>query len=435
MSNRCPAALCLFALLLLISPAGALPGSQDEKPKEKPKADRELHVVGLYEGFTRSGDMIHGNKALVTVKRPGKNVTLVLTSYEPMTWELTVDKDTKIEKVILCGRKRGAVKGLPDRTELVGAFANGERHGLAVYAYKVDTPAFRVLVEALDREVGIPISSFTGAYRAEAGKPLVVDSVEKNELFSVDFPQVVPAAKLPKLTFQANHYVAGERFHDMTVSFGEYTLGGPKAATLKPLPDRVSRITYDPKGKKYFGIADHGLVEIDLEKQKYKKIEIGLEVPRISWPADLTYDTKRDRVLLITSGGPGYLYAYYPKTEKWEVMAERPPAVITYHPKDDVSYGIRGDAFREGGKGELLHINNRGAIVKSVKVDGPLLPGMMNLGPGVTGVQLVPAGDHLVMLVSPIGLRGGGERRGEPWSYIYLIDPKTGKTQLTWKSK
>jgi hypothetical protein len=428
MSTRCPAALCLCGLILLV-PTSGVP-AQNAKPKANPKDDRELHVVGLYEGFTRSGDVIHGNKALVTVNRPGKRVTLALTSYEPMTWELTVGKDTTIEKVILCGRERGAVKGLPDKTEVVGAFRDGKKPALAVYAYKLDSPAFRQLVEALDNELGLPVASFTGAYRAEAGVPLVVDEVQKHELFSADFPQVVPAAKLPKLSFQANHYVPGKRPHEMTVSFGEFTLAGPKADSLKPLPARVSRVTYDSGAKKYYGIADHGVAEIDMEKQKSTKLDVGLGVPRISWPADVTFDSKRDRLLLVTSGGGGYLYAYYPKTDKWEAVSERPPAVITYHPKDDMLYGLKGD---DGG--ELQHINSKGAVIKTTQLEGPLLPGMLAMGPGVTGVQLIPVDDKLAMLVAPVGIRGGSENRGPAWTYLYLIDPKTGKTQLTWKAK
>jgi hypothetical protein len=428
MSTRCPAALCLCGLILLV-PTSGVP-AQNAKPKAIAKEDRELHVVGLCEGFTRSGDTIHGEKALVTVDRPGKRVTLVLTSYSQMTWELTVGKDTTVEKVILCGRKRGAVKGLPEKTELVGVFRDGARSPLAVSTYKVDTLEFRLLVEALDREVGIPISSFTGAYAAKADKPLLVDSVQKNELLSADFPPVVPAAKLPKLSFQANHYVVGERFHEMAVSFGEYTLGGPTADTLKPLPKRVTRVTYDAAAKKYYGIADHGLVLVDLEKQKAAKIDLGLNVPEISWPADVTYDTKRDRLLLTTSGGRGYLYAYHPKTKAAQVLNEKEAInAIAYHSKDDVIYAIRGD-----GKGELLHLNNNGAIVKTVKLDGPLVPGMLNLGPGVTGLQLVSVEDKLIMLIAPIGVHTS-EGRGPRWNYIYLIDPKTGKTELTWKSK
>src|SRR5262249_39846977 len=112
--------LCAFALVLATSPQ-TLWGLPDDKPKgeqpakEKDKADRELHVVGICEGFTESGGKIHGGKALVTVNRPGKQVTLVLLTSDPVTWEVTLGKDTKLEKVILGGGGRSVVKGLPEK--------------------------------------------------------------------------------------------------------------------------------------------------------------------------------------------------------------------------------------------------------------------------------------------------------------------------------
>lgn len=54
--------------------------------------------------------------------------------------------------------------------------------------------------------------------------------------------------------------------------------------------------------------------------------------------------------------------------------------------------------------------------------------------PGTGSAQLIAAGDKLVLLISPTGLRGG-EMPIEKRSYIYLVDPKTGKAQLVWKEK
>jgi hypothetical protein len=155
-------------------------------------------------------------------------------------------------------------------------------------------------------------------------------------------------------------------------------------------------------------------------------------VPEISWPSDVTFDTKRDRLMLITSGGGGYLYAYYPKTGKWEALAEKPPQVFAYHPKDDVIYGLKTDFGRTGT--ELQQINAKGAVVTSVKIDGPFLPGVLNVGPGVSGLQLIAADDKLVLLINPVN-RFGSEVPAQKWSYMYLIDPKTGKAQLVWKEK
>jgi hypothetical protein len=433
----CVIPLCAFALLL-VAGSPLKPAAADEKPKDRPPAkkddkDRELHVVGIYEGYTKSDGKIHGGKAQVLLKRPGKQVTLVLVSHTPVTWEVAVDKDTKLEKVILGGYGRAAVKGTPEKVEVVEAFRGSKDAWLPYSTYKIDEPRFRAVIDALDAKTGQKIASFTGVYRAEADVLLVVENVDNDERLSADYPTPVPAAKLPKLTFQAHRYIPGERPHDVSArSFGEFTLAGPKADTLKPLPDRVSRMTYDPAGKKYYGIADHGLVEIDLEKKKVKKLDPGLNVPEISWPADVTFDTKRERVVLVTSAGGGHMYSYHPKTGNWNALAEKPAQVVAYHPKDDVVYGLKSD-FRGAGT-ELQEINANGAVVTSVKLDGQFLPGMLGVGPGVSGVQLVPADDKLVLLIDPVGLRGS-EAPAPKWSYMYLIDPKTGKAQLVWKGK
>ena len=408
-------------------------GGDEPKPdpagKQEQTAARELHVVGIYEGFTKSEGKIHGGRALVTVNRPGKQVTLVLVSYDPVTWDVSLGKDTKLEKVILGGSHRAAVKGIPERVEVVEAFRGAKNATLPFYTYKIETPGFRSLVEVIATTTGRKIANFTGSYRAEASQPIVVDSVQDDERFSADFPQPVPAAKLPKLTFMAHHYVSGRRSFEVSCSFGQFTLAGPNADTLKPLPARVDRITYDPAGKKYYGISDHGVAVIDMEMKTATKIEMGLDVPQMSWPADITFDTKRDRVL-VTASTNGYLFAYYPKTKKWEVLAEKLDApALTYHPKDDSLYALKGD-----GSGEMYQLNEKGAVIKTTKLDGSIVPGMLNLGPGVNGVQLVPASDKLVLFAQPVGLQPL-EDAGPKRSYMYLIDQKTGKAQLTWKAK
>jgi hypothetical protein len=108
--------------------------------------------------------------------------------------------------------------------------------------------------------------------------------------------------------------------------------------------------------------------------------------------------------------------------------------VIAYHAKDEMVYGLKDGDFRTGRGVELHQLNAKGAAVTTVKLDGQFLPGTLSLGPGVSGVQLVSADDKLVMLVSPTGLRGG-EGPAPKWSYMYLIDPKTGKADLVWKEK
>jgi hypothetical protein len=426
----------LVAVLLATRSHGADDKPKADPPKEKAKEDkdREVHVVGLYEGYTKSNGQIHGDRAQVLVNRPGKKVILVLVSGRPMTWEIAVNKDTKLEKVILGGSaNQAAVTGLPEKTEVVGAFRGSKNPKLPFYTYRIDDPSFRGLVDALDGMLGQKLASFTGQYRAESDMAIVVEDVSNDERLSTDWPKPIPAAKVPKVTFQALHLVPGREPHDVTRSFGEFTLTGPKADTLKPLPDHVGRVVYDPTGKQYFGIfRHHTLGAIDMDKKKATTIDTGLDVPEISWPSGITFDTKRDRVLLTTFGGGGYLYSYTPKTAKWEVLAEKPAHWIAYDAKNDALYGLKGDLRGEGA--ELQQLNAKGAVVDSAKLDGEFAPGVLAIGGGGNGIQLIAADGKLILLFSPVGL-GRGEGPAAKWSYMYLIDPKTGKADLVWKEK
>src|SRR5262245_59147413 len=106
----CPLAFGIALLFLsgFTSADDKKPADPPAKEKAKEDKDRELHVVGLYEGYTKSNGQIHGDRAQVQVSRPGKKVTLVLVSYKPMTWEVAVNKNTTVEKVILGGAAKQA---------------------------------------------------------------------------------------------------------------------------------------------------------------------------------------------------------------------------------------------------------------------------------------------------------------------------------------
>ena len=79
----------------------------------------------------------------MTVKRPGKQVTLVLVAGDPVTWEVTLDKDTKLERVLLGGSERAAVKDLPEKTEVKELFRGSPNPRLLAVAYRIDSPQFR----------------------------------------------------------------------------------------------------------------------------------------------------------------------------------------------------------------------------------------------------------------------------------------------------
>jgi hypothetical protein len=150
----------------------------------------------------------------------------------------------------------------------------------------------------------------------------------------------------------------------------------------------VSRLAYDPAEKKYYGIAGSGIAEVDLEKKSVKPIKESLDVPRISWPSDVTFDTKRKRLILLARG---ILYTYEPATGKWSALAEGLSATaLVYSPNDDALYAAKAE--REAVP-SLVRLNAEGAVVKTVSRKGPVAPGMLPDGPvGPASGRSGPAG-------------------------------------------
>jgi hypothetical protein len=416
----------LGALGLAFSAAWCLVA--DEPGGQATQSDRELHVVSVYEGVTKTGGQIHGGRAVVEVDRPGKQVTLALSSYDPVTWEVKAGPGSAVEKVIL-GGSRAAVKGLPENVTIVEAFGEGGK--LPYGGYEIDSERFRQMVAALAKMSELPIASFTARYRYEHGAPLVVNQVLSDPRLASDFPKPASAGSLPKLRFAAMHYLAGNRPHESVISYGEYTLDGPDLASLRPVPPGVSRVAHDPEGRKYYGIASHGVVEIDADFKSASELDMGLEVPRLSWPSDITFDSKRRRVMMTSSGGGGYLYAFDVAKRQWSALIEKHGVeCVTYHPQRDAMFGI-GLAFgRENAKPDLCRLDAEGKMVSRQPITG-IPAGSLSGGPGVCGIQLAPAERHLVLISSPHGVR---PRSGNVPTYIYLIDLDTAQATLTWKS-
>ena len=396
--------------------------------------NEELHVVALYEGNTKTGDMLHGGKATVKVDRPGKSVTLLVSSYDSVTWDVTVTPMTKLVKVIVGGYHEQAANA-PAGTEVIKAFLEGrEKQDFIRFNYTMESGEFRRSVQEQFKMTGREIASFQGQYRFDPKKPIVVDSVQKDARLSSDFPKVEPAANLPKFKFQAVRSTP-DRF-GATFTFGDFSAAGPDTDSLLPLPKGIGRIARDPMGKKYYGIDAHDIYEVDLEKGKSAKMNPGLGVPRMSWMGGIAFDTKRERLVVATYSGGGILYTYTPKTGVWAAPAELKGAVsagLVYHPADDTLYGLQFDGG-EGGKNMLSRINAQGAIVKKVELAGPMFPGVLSRGPD-SHVQMISVGDHIAILVQSPGVRdGNGQRRpGTAESFLFLLDPKTDQVKLAWK--
>src|SRR5262245_61495435 len=142
MSRRCTAALLFLAML-------TSPGKSAPVPAAKAPAVRsEVHVVSIYEG---AKDPAGGGIRLAAamVDRPDVEVTLVLSSYDPVSWHVTATPKTKVKKVILAGYHRQAA-AVPQNAPIDQLFYEGrEGKPYLCFPYKIDSARFRPSVQAL----------------------------------------------------------------------------------------------------------------------------------------------------------------------------------------------------------------------------------------------------------------------------------------------
>lgn len=117
----------------------------------------ELHIVGVYQPT---------NGAItVDITRAGVPLTLVLNSYEPVNWTLTLAPGVLLTEVILDGYNAHTIQGQGGATvtDLSGQFMY-----LAACGYfwpmndgGCDTPG---LVAAAEQQTGLELASFVGCY-------------------------------------------------------------------------------------------------------------------------------------------------------------------------------------------------------------------------------------------------------------------------------
>jgi|GEM_PF-979037 len=85
--------------------------------------DYEVYVIYSYDFTEKVEDIILGedetNRTDVWVNRPGKNVVLVLSTYEPAIWDIKTTKNTNIIGVTAKGYYPQMVRGVPETTQVL----------------------------------------------------------------------------------------------------------------------------------------------------------------------------------------------------------------------------------------------------------------------------------------------------------------------------
>lgn len=195
----------------------------------------------------------------------------------------------------------------------------------------------------------------------------------------------------PSLNFSLNFLGSGRgQFLDQSFITRSYTEEGAVGGS-RLLPG--IRLV-DLHGSQY-GTVDHSVYQVR-GSNVVTIVPAGAGIPEMSWPRGVAADTKRNRLVLVTLGGEGHLYAFAPDTGLWSLISSMKNVdvdSIVYNPVDDLLYALK--VTSAGMPGRILKINAEG------QVTGEIVLPAISKGIGLNGLssELVIVENHLVVLL------------------------------------
>jgi len=398
--------------------------------RRSPPGDRELHVVGIYSGTVSDGGPSRHNErgdASVTVNRPGKSVTLFLSSYEPVLWHVTAGEGTVLEKVILSGAYRQELTGVGPGVETIFISPEQGTPDYIFVGYTLDSGRFFQALPRICAMTGLDISSFHGSYQAPHPAPFVIDAVQSDERLRCDYPQPTPLSELPNLSFRMTFYQGGVPGNGR-LFVQNYTLRGPQNGG-KLLPDM--RVVPDSAQRYYYGSdGPTGLrqaTRVDSQTAQAEAVVFTSIREDLGWEMGTAFDSMRQRILLVTLGGEGFLYALAANQSEWTRLASMNNLdvdCLEYHAPGDALYAVR-ISHADYGAPSVYEFSPEGALRREIRL--PVLP--FDIAPARHRSELVSVGEYLVLLLGPEYLFSSEPHE----SRIYLIDPRTGQVWLTYR--
>jgi hypothetical protein len=346
------------------------------KRNPDPKADPQLHLVGSYGA----------NGTIVELTPQPSPVILVLCSYERAQWTIRAAEEVTIERIIIGGYHKQSVKESPAGVS-VETYSHDERTN-GFYTYGIESDGHTQAMNRIKELTGMEPTTLQHAPRP-GGPPVVIGDTngawlvqsvvaKLDELLQEAMyeRQALRRKELDGFTFDAPYRTgtAGQPPHERgQLQYGKFTIRGPMPQMLVNVPDRMEQVAVDPGTGDWYVRRGSEIRHINSKTDESTQIDWDAGLPDLSWPSAIAFDTLRQRLLLTSFGGGGYLYAYDVGQRKWSVICR--PGLSTnamlYVPDGDLIYAVN---LSHGGEGvqTLRKFNAHGALIESYTLPHPI---------------------------------------------------------------
>lgn len=310
-----------------------------EEPNKSIAQGAELVLISGYEPA--------GETVEITVDRPNASVILVLSSYARVRWKVRSTPNTTIKAILVGGYESPTVSS----PKLIPTYFTK-----IPYATDENNIKFKSILMELKRLFSTNhVDYFIGSYKIAT--QIVVSPVDSvNKKLSLDWPPVEKPTK--DLSF---------RLLTINNDFVEWTLQGPKADSKSAYVNQG--VVVSTKSNIIYKLQNGKIESIDKSGAKHGSSAVPQNLPEISWGTDITYDSKRDLLSIISFGGEGYLYRYFPAKDAWldAYSAQN-------HDINSIFYDETMDRYVGwSASGEIVIFSGEGAYLKSKRVADKLV--------------------------------------------------------------
>jgi len=408
----------------------------------------EMHFVGVYEGLlpkNKKRQFRQHPEGLVevSVEYAGGPIILVLSSYEPVLWKLKVSKTADIRRLILAGHHKQRLEGLPKSVVIQQSFKGKRLRSLGLPGRDDEQmlKSIRLLKQMTNTRPATMLGSYgyrgapfvVGPSNGDWRRQLLEQRIQSAYQKATEFERQQRRKRFQAVRFQGIFHKRQVRDSQrrrrpaaQTVWFSSFTPSGPLASTMLPVSAQGQHVTLDPKKQSFYAIANHHVALLEQKTNQLKQLSpIPPNVPKLSWPSALTFDAKRRRLVLVSFGGQGFMYAYSVDTKKWKLITSlkhRGMSAICYAANKDVIYGLHK---QHRGPSRLFTYSPGGVLLNETAVNLPPNPGNSRLRRGGSGgVQLCTAGGYVALMSRKSEVQG---TKVVERSKCYIIDPKNGR--------
>lgn len=355
----------------------------------------EVLVISGYDSASEGGGIV----SQVDIDRPGKAVVVVLTSYERIAWQVRPTADTRLKGIIVAAHEKPKVAVDGD----VPVYQSK-----LTYAAETESSNFVTLLRQLKDKHGI---TRIDAFRGNHDIPAQISITQINP----DDPRLSAAGEAPDKPIR--DYAFELLGPDRQVQ--RWSLNGPDEDThLQFVSD--GKQAQDRHGH-LFALKGHDLSISDSSTGRVLDNVFPDNFPRLSWPTDLAYDSRRDLVTLVSLGGEGYLYRYDAKANAWldfRSLQNTDLQSLAYDPQADryVGWTSWGSLYFISGEGVPMGSKD---IIDRLKGFKRLYDHANRPAPPVL---LVPRGDQLAIVAL----------QGKQVAAIWYYDLELDIAQLTY---